>query len=324
MGDFSQAPQDAVDNCTKQGYVGIHIEQGAPILDRDLNLLHDLVATAVRNVAARYIGDGSGPAAAGFLVTALPAGQNANDFSIGADTSASFPAACLVGGIEVALPHAMKYSEQSEHPAALTRPAANRTDLVYLDVWITEVDGFTDVNGFTDTDLRNERDVGMQTSVRLKARWAVRVAEGTTTLPPLDGHNRYPLATLARTAGKDAIEPPMITDKRRTRLNVADLEGRISVLEAALLLPAFSADEFMPRSGKFTDPVTITGRNLDTPGTTVAFGSKNADITQQTATALVVKVPDLGVPAGGVVKVNITVTTSYGSITSTSQFSVTH
>ena len=308
----------------KQHYVGIHIEQGVPILDRDLNLLHDLVANAVRSIAARYIGDGGGSAATGFLVTASPDGQNANDFTIGADADATFPATCLVGGIEVGLPHAMKYSEQDEHPAALTRPAADRADLVYLDVWITEADGFTEVNGFIDTDLRNERDVGMQTSVRLRAHWAVRVAEGATTVPALDGHNRYLLATLARTAGKDAIEQPMITDKRRTRLNVADLERRLTALEVALLLPAFSPDEFTPSSGKPTSPVTITGRNLDTPGTTVAFDTKNADITQQTATTLMVTVPDLGVPAGGVVKVNIKVTTSYGSITSTRQFGVTH
>jgi hypothetical protein len=317
MGDFSQDPQAALKNCGDQGYVGIHIEQGVPILDRDLNLLHDLAAHAVRNIAARYIGDGGGSAATGFLITALPAGQNANDFSIGADPGATFPAHCLVGGIEVQLKQALKYSKQAEHPA-LTKPAADRTDLVYLDVWITEADGFT------DEDLRNERDVGLQTSVRLKAHWAVRVAEGTTTLPPLDGHNRYPLATLARTAGKDAIEQPMITDLRRTRLNVADLERRLTALEVALLLPAFTGDEFTPRSGPVGLEVTISGLNLDTPGTTVAFGTKNAKITEQTVRELKALIPDLGVPipAGGSVQIHITVTTSHGSITSTSQFSV--
>ena len=83
-------------------------------------------------------------------------------------------------------------------------------------------------------------------------------------------------------------------------------------------------DEFTPRSGKKTDPVTITGLNLDTPGTTVAFDSKNAEIAEQTPRELKVTVPDLGVPipAGGSVQVRITVTTSYGSKTSTHQFSV--
>ena len=317
MGDFSQDPQAALNNCGDQGYVGIHIEQGVPILDRDLNLLHDLVADAVRNLATRYIGDGGSSAATGFLITALPAGQNANDFSIGADPGATFPAHCLVGGIEVQLKQALKYSEQAEHPA-LTKPAAVRTDLVYLDVWITEADRFT------DQDLRNERDVGLQTSVRLKAHKAVRVAEGTTTLPPLDGHNRYPLATLARTAGKDAIEQPMITDMRRTRLNVADLEKRLTALEVALLPPAFT--EFTPAHLPPGKEVTIIGLNLDTPRTTVAFDAKNAKITEQTARELKVTVPDPGVPipAGGSVPVHIKVTTSYGSVTSTGQFVVDH
>jgi hypothetical protein len=42
--------------------------------------------------------------------------------------------------------------------------------LAHLDVFTIEVDG--------TADLDNSRDVGMQTSVRLKTVWTVRVAEG--------------------------------------------------------------------------------------------------------------------------------------------------
>ena len=57
MADFSQSPLDLLLTNQQKGYVGIHIEQGVPILDRDLNLLHDLVAATVRAVITRYIGN---------------------------------------------------------------------------------------------------------------------------------------------------------------------------------------------------------------------------------------------------------------------------
>ena len=44
MSDFSKSPQEVLRDSQDKGYTGIHIEQGVPILDRDLNLMHDLLA----------------------------------------------------------------------------------------------------------------------------------------------------------------------------------------------------------------------------------------------------------------------------------------
>jgi len=197
----------------QKGYVGIHIEQGVPVLDRDLNLLHDLVAATVRGVITRYIGDGAAAGADGFAVQALPAGQNSQNFRIAAADGG--PGTCMVGGIEVTLPAPITYTGQVGLPPLTTPSAAQpdpRTDTVYLDVFLIEVDGTV------DTDLTNNLDVGVQTSVRLKPGFVVRVAEGAPVPAPPAGHVYYPLARLARRQNQDAILTAMITDLRQRRL----------------------------------------------------------------------------------------------------------
>ena len=69
-----------------------------PILDRDLNLLQDLIASTVRAVVARYIGSGVPSGNQGFQIAAGPA---PNNFRILAGNPA--PGRCLVGGIEVVI-----------------------------------------------------------------------------------------------------------------------------------------------------------------------------------------------------------------------------
>src|SRR5690242_13914393 len=98
MSDFSKSPLDLLLENQQKGYVGIHIEQGVPILDRDLNLLHDLITATVRSVVSRYIGSGIASGMDGFQIQAIPAD---NDFLIGANTGGS--GICLVGGLEVTI-----------------------------------------------------------------------------------------------------------------------------------------------------------------------------------------------------------------------------
>ena len=83
-------------------------------------------------------------------------------------------------GFEVTIAATTTYANQPSRPDGpqvpkLTTPAADqpdpRIDTVYLDVFLTEVDGTT------DPALANSEDVGMQTSVRLKPEWSVLVAE---------------------------------------------------------------------------------------------------------------------------------------------------
>jgi len=83
----------------------------------------------------------------------------------------------------------------------LTGAANNppRTDIVYLDVWDREV------GSVEDTNLINPA-IGVETCVRLKREAAVRVAEGTATLPSAPaGHAFLPLALLRRPVNQAQI-----------------------------------------------------------------------------------------------------------------------
>ena len=106
MSDFSRAPLEVLQASLQKGYVGLHVEQGVPILDRDLNLQHDLLAATARSLFGRYVGDGLAAAADGFAVTALPSGQSGQDFRIAAADGG--PGSFLVGGIEVTIPTAVR------------------------------------------------------------------------------------------------------------------------------------------------------------------------------------------------------------------------
>src|SRR5262249_12616243 len=155
-----------------------------------------------------------------------PAPGNSLDFLIKA--GAAGPGTCLVGGIEVTIPADITYKTQPGVPP-LTIPSAAqpdpRTDIVYLDV------SFTEVDGTMDADLNNSLDVGMQTSVRLKPTFVVLVAEGIPAPVAPPGHVFYPLAQLQRPRGQDNIDASMITDLRQSRLTVSDMERRMSLME---------------------------------------------------------------------------------------------
>ena len=107
MNDFSRLPQEELEHAQDQHYVGIYFKQGVPILDRDLNLLQDLVASTVRSIVSRYIGDGVPPGGQGFQIRAIPAD---NDFMIGARGT------CLVGGIEATIDQDVPYTAQAGGP----------------------------------------------------------------------------------------------------------------------------------------------------------------------------------------------------------------
>lgn len=321
MADYSQSPSDLLLANLQKGYVGIHIEQGVPILDRDLNLLHDLVAATVRAVITRYIGNGAPAGADGFAVQALLSGQNSQDFRIAA--AAGGPGTCLVGGIEVTIPAPITYTSQAGVPA-LTTPSATqpdpRIDTVYLDVSLAEVDGTV------DTDLTNGLDVGVQTSVRLKPGFVVRVAEGAPVSAAPAGHAFYPLAQLTRRRSQDTIVAAMITDLRQRRLTVSDVERRLSLVERTLLLPAFAvppSPQFVPKSGVINQAVAISGSNFNIGTTTVRFGDTVARIIGTPSTAqIVARVPGGLTPAGTPVQVKLTVSNAGGATVSDDTFTV--
>ena len=337
MGDYSKAPEDALDEARKLGYSGIHVEQGVPILDRDLNLMHDLLASGMQSMLSRYIGDGIPDVPGeGFAIRSLPDGQNENTFQIVG------PGACLVGGMEATIaastdyknqPHvaALRPPDEPSRPQPLTTPPAGgidpRSDVVYLDVFTIEVDG--------TADLDNSRDVGMQTSVRLKTVWTVRVAEGTETPPdPVTGHSHYPLARLLRRPGEARITevttaggqaPAQFLDLRRRRLTVASLETRLSRLETILFAPSFTqeAGQVSPMGGKFGATITLTGKNFKKGTNTVNFGGVPAvDATAESDQTMKVKVPGGLTPDGKARNVRISVGNEIGTAVSDVLFAV--
>jgi hypothetical protein len=322
MADFSQSPLELLQANQQKGYVGIHIEQGVPVLDRDLNLLHDLVSATVRSVITRYIGNGVPAGADGFAVQALPAAQSSQDFRVAAADSGA--GTCLVGGIEVTIPAAITYKSQLPAPPPLTTPSLAqsdpRMDTVYLDLSLVEVDGTV------DADLVNSLDVGVQTSIRLKPVFVVRVAEGQPVPSEPAGHVFYALAQLSRRRGQDSVTAAMITDLRQRRLTVSDLERRLGLVEKTLLLPAFALPplpEFVPKSGVINQAITLNGTNFNVASAKVSFGDLPARLVgTPSATQIVARVPGGLTPAGTAVPVKVTVSNAGGTVQSAGNFTV--
>ena len=320
MSDFSRPPLDLLAESQRLGYVGLHIEQGVPVLDRDLNLLQDLIAAGIRQLFTRYIGDGVAAASDAFRIDPVRAPQ---DFLIGAGADGG-RGWCLVGGLDVAIDAPTRYSGQQGDLPKLTTPVPPqpdpREDTVYLEAWMEEVDG--------TPDLENSDDVGMQTSTRLVVRSAVRVAEGVA-VPRVEGRVRHVLAVLRRPHGRDTIDASMIVDRRQRRLTVTDLEQRLNVVERVLLVPAFvpvkpppDPQQFNPTSGPAQTAVELNGTNFDVGRLQVLIGGKVATIVDSASNRAVARVPTGLTPDGKAATVKMTVQNEGGASTSDLDFTV--
>jgi len=158
-----------------------------------------------------------------------------NDFIIKGGTD-NGPGRCLVEGWDVIIETDINYTAQPLYnndalarewgvdPLGPLLSTGNRTDTVYLDVWEREV-GAQD-----DNDLVNEA-IGIETCVRLKREWVIRVVENLANKNDLikylkdknlfrEEHVYYPLAALERAANRNTIVEDDITDLRRTGLAV--------------------------------------------------------------------------------------------------------
>ena len=169
-GNFSNNKQDTFN--PQEGFIGTRLQQGVPLLDRDWNELEDIRRYQDVMLRKHYLGDGTPND--GFRISALD--PPANDFMISAGRF-------LVDGFEAVNEPAganfILYSSQTGAPA-LTKVKATvppstvtRIDTVYLDVWIEEVTG-ADL-----PRLKNPDDVAMETCIRHRLRWFVRVDEGS-------------------------------------------------------------------------------------------------------------------------------------------------
>jgi hypothetical protein len=104
---------------------------------------------------------------------------------------------------------------------ALTAPETDdRVDVVYVDVWDREV-------GSDEDEAFLLPAVGIETTVRLRREWAVRVAEDATDLSGisrLPGHVYLPLARLERAvADAEALPVANVIDLRQRQLTLADV-----------------------------------------------------------------------------------------------------
>ncbi len=206
-------------------YVNVRMQQGVPLVDADWNEKDDIRKNEMQLFLKWFIGNGIPKGNDGFHI--LPQAGD-NDFLIKGGANGQ-PGICLVEGWDARNETDIAYQEQPLFNnntlaqewgvttlPALTLPASGqRTDLVYLDAWEREV------NAVEDPGLVNPA-INIETCVRLKREWVVRVAEGTSTIPaavPV-GHVFYPLAAIVRRAGQPVIAQADITDLRTTGLSI--------------------------------------------------------------------------------------------------------
>lgn len=219
MSSFSRNTYDE-----SKRYVSVRLQQGAPIIDADWNEAEDIRRNELQSIARHFAGDGVPAGNDGFRVLAT---QAANDFIIqGGDGSPAGAGRILVAGQELRLESNRLYSAQALHNPALaaawgapalsplTTPTSNRTDCVYVEVWEREVDVREDAN------LANPA-LAIESCVRLRREWTVRVRENATTPPtPTAGRSVYKIAELRRVAGLPAIAKEQIVDFRATQLRL--------------------------------------------------------------------------------------------------------
>ena len=224
MGNFSLDPNARAADALAKHYIAVRQQQAVPLLDADWNLLEDLRRSEHESLGQWFIGSGVPAGDDGFSI--FPAGLP-NDFGIRHGL-------CLVSGKLTVNDADTRYSTQPNfgNPnlvpplPALTTPAANKGFFVYLDVWEREVDSQADPSL---VDVR----IGVESAIRLKRDWSVRVARIPEDLPLLDsppaGHLFLRLAQINRIGGDPTITAPMIVDLRETQLSV---RRRIEVRDA--------------------------------------------------------------------------------------------
>jgi Family of unknown function (DUF6519) len=207
MGSFSRNTFDATRN-----YIGVRMQQGVPLVDADWNEMDDAIRNEIYSGLNQVFPDGVEPGTQNFQIS--QAGAPANNLAMAGG-------AVLVGGRPLRFASTTTYTAQPwfNNPTKaqkdgiavippLTTPTGNRTDLAFLDVWEREV------RSTEDTNLVNPL-IGVETCVRLKREFALRVAEGVQTLPAAPtGHSFVPLAFLNRLAAQANIITAQIDDIR--------------------------------------------------------------------------------------------------------------
>ena len=222
MGSFSRDTFDKLKH-----YVGVRLQQGVPLIDADWNEQEDIRKYELQAFLKWFVGNGVPKGNDGFRIEAIPA---ENDFWIkGGDGTPDGAGRCLVEGWDVINESNLKYTAQPLFNNAalaakwgvdpvqpLTTPTTDRTDMVYLDVWEREVDAEEDEN------LVNPA-IGIETCVRLKQEWCVRVDEGIKGYNKKEKHHYYDLANI--TWEDQAISD--VKDLRTKQLTLGSVKDKL-------------------------------------------------------------------------------------------------
>lgn len=280
MGDFSRNTFNKLNH-----YVSVRMQQGVPLIDADWNEQEDIRKYELRTFLKWFVGNGVPKGNDGFHIMP-PANNEENDFIIKGGTEDD-PGYCLVDGWDVMIEDDINYTGQPlyeneslaekwnvKKPGPLSPPTdGERTDMVFIDVWEREVDAYE------DDKLINE-DIGIETCVRLKREWAVRVAENLSDEEGLKqylqdheivrpGHVYYPLAFLTRTASQNVISN--ITDLRRTGLAV--LSEEITIKDGYVGIGTIEPEVKLDVNGDIkSDNLTVIQKDVHQI-TTDAYGS---------------------------------------------------
>jgi hypothetical protein len=212
---FSNGGVDTFDE--RKGYLGVRMQQGVPLLDRDWNELEDVRRSLERMLRRHYIGEGV-PDLDGFAVSA-PSFPAPDEVVIAGGR-------CSVAGYDVwSFEEEVLFSEQGD---AVPLPPGDDTDPVVLTLYL-EPD-VVRVDSSDDPALGNPQDVRMETCVRDQLQWAVRAIR-QPAVPP-DGS--FVIAEIARPPGTTQITAEMISDRRRVLLNLAQAVDRVDRAEARI------------------------------------------------------------------------------------------
>jgi hypothetical protein len=209
MGNFSRDPGLRVADSIAKHYVAIPLQQAVPVLDADWNEAENLRRHQHEFLGARFIGSGVPAGEDGFRIGTVAVDNN---FAIKRGT-------LLVDGKVVVNDADTTYVTQPNAALAppLTTPAVDTAQIAYLDTWEREVDGQED-------PVLVDSRIGVETCVRLKTEWVVRVVNGADASalpPPPPGHHFLPLARLRRLGTNARITFPMLSDVRRLHLTLA-------------------------------------------------------------------------------------------------------
>ncbi|MFJ4783907.1 DUF6519 domain-containing protein [Streptomyces sp. NPDC088794] len=216
-----------------------------------------------------------------------------NDFFVaGGDGTPEGAGRCLTDGRDAVHEGRLAYSSQPLYANTalatawgvpvvqeLAAPTSGtRSDLVYLDVWDREVTSAED-------DTLFDPLVGIETCVRVRREWAVRVRPGATQPPvPNDtdyvsGHSYLQLARIGRQSGVTAIRPPALIDLRPRNLQVPpstlvdDVLGTIG--GDTSIAPAYRRGQKRPRAS-LRDAINalLAGQLPPSPEISVSPGEK--------------------------------------------------